>query len=66
MIPTVNRLELAWKLLNRMSQHRLLVMIITIPFKAINIDHAPLAESSSKGLFVAGVQGWLDLWLVIL
>ena len=53
MVMAVNRLELDWKLLNRMSQHCILVLNIPIPVKAIDIDHAPLAGSSRKGLFVA-------------
>ena len=53
MIVAVNRLELDWKLLNSMSQYRLLVVNIPIPFKAIDIDHALLAGSSSKCLFIA-------------
>ena len=30
-----------------------MVLNIPIPFEAIDIDHAPLAGSSSKGLFIA-------------
>ena len=36
-----------------MSQHRLLLLDIGVPFKAVDVDHAPLAGSGRKGLFVA-------------
>jgi len=45
MIPTVNSLELDWKLLNGVGQHCFMVVNITTPIKTVDVDHAPLALS---------------------
>ena len=54
MIPTVDSLELDWQLLNGIWQHCFLIVNITVPSKAIDVDHTPLARCSSEGFFVAG------------
>ena len=59
MIPTVNSLALGRWLLNGVSQHCPLIVDITIPNKAIDVDHAPLARCSSEGFFVA--RNWVGL-----
>ena len=53
LMPTVNGLKLDWNLLDGMNQHHLLVLTFSVPFRAIYVDHAPLAVDSGEGLFIA-------------